>query len=66
MQAVRPNPTAIILAAGASQRMGCLDKLLLPLCGKPIILYVVESAELVARGPRGLRTALFTLRKLAS
>jgi hypothetical protein len=29
-------------------------------------LYVVESAELVARGPRGLRTALFTLRKLAS
>lgn len=27
-------------------------------------LYVVETAELVARGPRGLRTALFTLRKL--
>lgn len=44
MQAVRTNPTAIILAAGASQRMGCLDKLLLPLSGKPIILYVVESA----------------------
>ncbi len=44
MQAVRTNPTAIILAAGASQRMGCLDKLLLPLCGKPIILYVVENA----------------------
>ena len=44
MQAVQTNPTAIILAAGASERMGCLDKLLLPLCGKPIILYVVETA----------------------
>ncbi|NNE35959.1 MAG: nucleotidyltransferase family protein [Rhodothermales bacterium] len=44
MQAVRTNPTAIILAAGASERMGVLDKLLLPLVGKPIVQYVVEIA----------------------
>ena len=43
MQAARPNPTAVILAAGTSARMGCLDKLLLPLNGKPIILYDISS-----------------------
>lgn len=44
MQAVRNNPTAIILAAGPSKRMGKLDKLLLPIDGQALVLYVVELA----------------------
>ncbi len=35
-------PTAIILASGLSTRMGCC-KQLRPLCGKPLIRYVVET-----------------------
>ena len=37
-----PLPTAIILASGLSTRMGCC-KQLRPLCGKPLIRYVVET-----------------------
>ena len=35
-------PTAILLAGGLSTRMGCC-KQLLPLCGKPLIEYVIET-----------------------
>ena len=35
-------PTAIILASGLSTRMGCC-KQLRPLCGKPLIQYIVET-----------------------
>ena len=35
-------PTAILLAGGLSTRMGCC-KQLLPLCGKPLIGYVIET-----------------------
>ncbi len=35
-------PTAILLAGGLSTRMGCC-KQLRPLCGKPLIRYVVET-----------------------
>ena len=34
---------AIILAAGLSRRMGCRNKLLLPIHGKPMIYHVVET-----------------------
>ncbi len=34
--------SAIIVAAGTGTRMGGVDKQLLPLCGKPILLYSVE------------------------
>ena len=36
------SPTAILLAGGLSTRMGCC-KQLLPLCGKPLIGYVIET-----------------------
>jgi len=36
------HPTAILLAGGLSTRMGCC-KQLLPLCGKPLIEYVIET-----------------------
>lgn len=35
-------PTAILLAGGLSTRMGCCKQLRL-LCGKPLILYVIEA-----------------------
>lgn len=35
-------PVAILLAGGLSTRMGCC-KQLRPLCGKPLILYVIET-----------------------
>ncbi|MDB9944288.1 nucleotidyltransferase family protein, partial [Octadecabacter sp.] len=34
---------AIILAAGLSRRMGARNKLLLPINGKPMVRYVVET-----------------------
>lgn len=52
--------TAIIVAAGSSQRMG-FDKLFAPLCGKPVVAHSVAAFEraesvaeiiLVARGDR--------------
>jgi len=38
--------TAIILAAGRSKRMGaCVPKVLLPIAGRPLLSYVLESAR---------------------
>ena len=37
--------TAILLAAGRSQRMGSQNKLLLPLSGKPLILHMLDCLE---------------------
>jgi molybdenum cofactor cytidylyltransferase len=39
---------AIILAAGLSRRMGARNKLLLPINGKPMVRYVVETYLAVA------------------
>lgn len=35
--------TAIVLAAGRSQRMGAVNKLLLPLRGQPLLLHVLDA-----------------------
>ena len=40
---MRPEPAAIVLAAGASRRMGC-NKMLLELDGKPLVRHAVERA----------------------
>ena len=39
----KQNITAVILAGGRSQRMGGRDKGLLPLRGKPMIEYIIDS-----------------------
>lgn len=39
----QPATSAIILAAGLSQRMGILNKLLIPVNGKPMIRHTVEQ-----------------------
>lgn len=46
VSAVRPTSTAILAAAGSSQRMGGENKLLLPLDGMPVL------APHAARGRR--------------
>ncbi len=38
------NITALVLAAGRSQRMGKRNKLLVPLCGQPLIRWTVRAA----------------------
>ena len=43
MNAGIPKIAAIVLAAGASSRMGA-NKLLLPLDGRPLVAHVVETA----------------------
>jgi molybdenum cofactor cytidylyltransferase len=43
MAAPRPRVTGIILAAGASRRMG-RPKLLLPLVGKPLLQHAIDAA----------------------
>ncbi len=37
--------TAVLLAAGSSRRMGSENKLLLPLGGKPMVVWVAEALE---------------------
>ena len=46
----RPRVAAVIVAAGRSERMAGLDKLLTPLAGRPIVLHSLlafERCELV-------------------
>src|SRR4051794_4052040 len=41
-----PEPLAIILAAGKGKRMGSdLPKVLVPVCGRPMIRYVVDAVR---------------------
>ena len=40
VSAVRPTCTAILAAAGSSQRMGSENKLLLPLDGMPVLAHI--------------------------
>ena len=41
-----PEPLAIILAAGKGKRMGSdLPKVLVPVCGRPMIRYVIDAAQ---------------------
>ena len=44
VSAVRPTCTAILAAAGSSQRMGGENKLLLPLDGMPVLAHIVSAA----------------------
>jgi len=40
------EPLAIILAAGKGKRMGSdLPKVLLPVCGRPMIRYVIDAVQ---------------------
>lgn len=41
----RPFCTAVVPAAGSSLRMGGSDKLMIPLNGKPVLLYTMEALE---------------------
>lgn len=41
----RPYCSALIAAAGSSNRMGGENKLLLPLCGKPVIAHTLQAIE---------------------
>ncbi|MCX6011013.1 MAG: NTP transferase domain-containing protein, partial [Chloroflexi bacterium] len=39
----KPKVSAIIAAAGESQRMGGIDKVLAPLGGRPVLSYVLAA-----------------------
>ena len=45
VSAVRPTCTAILAAAGSSQRMGGENKLLLPLDGMPVLAYTLRAVD---------------------
>jgi adenosylcobinamide-phosphate guanylyltransferase len=42
-------PAAVVMAGGRARRMGGVAKPALPLCGKPMTVWVVEAARAVAR-----------------
>lgn len=45
VSAVRPTCTAILAAAGSSQRMGGENKLLLPLDGMPVLAHTLRAVD---------------------
>lgn len=45
VSAVRPTSTAILAAAGSSQRMGGENKLLLPLDGMPVLAHTLRAVD---------------------
>ena len=45
VSAVRPTCTAILAAAGSSQRMGSENKLLLPLDGMPVLAHTLRAVD---------------------
>jgi adenosylcobinamide-phosphate guanylyltransferase len=42
-------PAAVVMAGGRAERMGGVAKPALPLCGKPMVGWVVDAARTVAR-----------------
>ena len=38
-----PAVCAVIVAAGSSRRMGGENKLLMPLCGRPVLAHTLEA-----------------------
>lgn len=40
-----PAVCAVIVAAGSSRRMGGENKLLMPLCGRPVLAHTLEAFE---------------------
>ena len=51
-QTTRPRPAAVILAAGKGTSMGSdLPKVLHPVCGRPMVHWVVDAVRQVNSGP---------------
>jgi 2-C-methyl-D-erythritol 4-phosphate cytidylyltransferase/2-C-methyl-D-erythritol 2,4-cyclodiphosphate synthase len=53
MEAALPDADAIVVAAGASRRMGGRDKLMLPLAGRPLLAWTLDALA-AARSVRRL------------
>ena len=54
-----PAVCAVIVAAGSSRRMGGENKLLMPLCGRPVLAHTLEAFE----GSRAVRDIVLVCRE---